>query len=176
LLCLFPLNAFGGDELYSHLYDNKDLFKSWEFEFVEYGLHLGSKEKFSNTKGKLISSITIDIEGPAFVKKGTTLEQEIQSNLNALVKSFPINPKYRPKHHVGDGLGATITDINGTKAGLIEYEVASDLGMNYAKHGLILVSNKLYTFTMIFFDPKADRSRSITMEALMIAAVNSGKL
>jgi hypothetical protein len=179
LFCIFPLNAFGDDDLYSYLQETKDSFAPfavWTFERVDYGLHISSKEQIKNSKGKSISAITIDIEGPAPVGKDATIEQYVQSNLKAIIQSYPVNPNFKPKFHVGDGLGATITNINGTNAGLIEYEVPSDRGMIYAKHGLILKDQKLYTFTMIFFDPKADRSRSIIMETLMIAAVNSGKL
>ena len=180
LLSFIQIQAFANDkEIFSVLSEKSfmnDFLKSWEVERVDYGLHYFSKEKIKNPKGQEISAITIDFEGPVSTPDDLKIEDSVNSNIKSIINSFPINQDFKPSHPVDKGIGATIVDINGQKAGFIEYEVKAKDNMIYGRHCLILKDKKLYTFTMVFYDQKTDRKKGMALEVLAIAAVNSGKL
>ena len=175
LLCVHSFASADETDIYSILSDVSLLKDSWDVERVDYGLHFSSKEKTKNSKGQIISSITLDIEGPNSTPENITIEDAVNSNVENILRSFPINQDFKPSHPLGNGIGASIVDVNGQKVGFIEYEVQADR-LIYARHCILLKEQRLYTFTMVFFDPEIDRKKGMALEVLVIAAVNSGKL
>ena len=180
LLSFIQIQAFADDkDIFSVLSEKsfmKGFFKSWEVERVDYGLRYSSKEKIINPEGQKISAITIDFEGPASTPDNLKIEDAVNSNIRNILKSFPINQDFKPSYPVDKGIGVTIVDINGQKAGFIEYEIKAKDNLIYGRHCLILKDKRLYTFTMVFYDQKTDRKKGMALEVLAIAAVNSGKL
>lgn len=179
IICLILAGAasqvLANDDLYSHLLEANLPGASWQAHRTNYGIHYSSAETTRNSKGEKISSVTLDIEGPAAVSPELDIKDVLTSNIDNILKTTAINEKFQPAYPVRKGMGATVVNINGENVGFIEYEVPSNK-MIYVRHGLILKNGKLYTLTMLFFDPKADRKMGMAMETLMIAAINSGKL
>ncbi|MFC2129928.1 hypothetical protein ACFLSQ_00690 [Bacteroidota bacterium] len=147
----------------------------WTVESKDYGLHFSSKDQIENSKGQMISAVTLDMEGPVETPEGVTTKDAVEDNLDNILRTTPVNPHFKPSFPIGEGFGGAIVDINGQEVGFIEYEVLSD-NIIFVRHGIIIKEQKMYAFTMIFFDPKVDRKKGMYMEMLIIAAVNSGKL
>lgn len=174
--------ASANDELYAYLLDNAILNGSWEAQRVDYGIHYSSPEKMTNPRGEEISAVTLDFEGPQSVPHGVEIQSVMRSNIDNILATTSINSEYQTDYSVQNdrgetikGLGATMLDVNGQKVGLIEYEVPAT-NLIFVRHGLILNEGRLYTLTMIFFDPESSREQEMALEMLLIAAVNSKKL
>ncbi len=119
--------------------------------------------------------IHINLEGPFPVAEGNGLDEVLSWTVDTLLASGELNPSYQSEYPIAEGIGAVKVDINGTKVGFLDYQLqwASNAAVQRA---LLLVEGRLYGFTMVEFDATAELGQGRRFMALVIAAVNSGKL
>lgn len=147
----------------------------FEYKVTETGIDFDSKDKIQVTDEISVSKVHINLEGPFPIPKGTTLDQAMSFNIDSILKTTQLNKDYPKKDRVAEGIGAVKVDVNGLEVGYIEYQVPP---MNMAKfrRAVIVKDEKMYGFTLAFFDPSVDVKRGMVFDMLVIAAVNSGKL
>lgn len=149
--------------------------EQFESKITQTGIDFDSKDKIQVTEGVSVSKVHINLEGPFTIPKGTTLDQAMSFSIESIIRTTQLNKDYSPKDQVAEGVGAVKVDVNGLEVGYIEYQVPP---MNMAKFRRVVIvkDDKMYVFTLAFFDPAVDVKRGMVLDMLVIAAVNSGKL
>ena len=142
---------------------------------TDTGIDFDSKDKIQITDEISLSKIHINLEGPFTIPKGTTLDQAMSFNIDSIIKTTELNKDYPTKDRVAEGIGAVKVNVNGLEVGFIEYQVPP-MNMAKFKRAVIVIDDKMYGFTLAFFDPTIGVKRGMVFDMLVIAAVNSGKL
>lgn len=169
------VQAAAETSLYEDLLSLEFMNEQFESKVTETGIDLDSKDKIQVTEEISVSKIHINLEGPFPIPEGTTLDQAMNFNIDSIIRTTELNKDYPKKDRIAEGIGAVKVNVNGLEVGYIEYQVPS---MNMAKfrRAIIVKDKKMYGFTLAYFDPSVDVKRGKVFDALIIMAVNSGKL
>ncbi len=172
-LSLLALNVNADGNLYSLLSDISLVKEKYEVVKTPTGIDLNSKDKFKNTKGKIEPVTHLMLEGPLRYKQIQNMEQAVYATANVVRPEVDI--KYKNQKELYSGLGVDIVDINGTKVGIINYKMNRE-PKTYVRRAVTYTANGLYTFSIVMHKSKPKDKAGMLLEALLIAAVNSGKL
>lgn len=137
------------------------------------GIDFNSKEKFTNTKGKVEPITHMYVEGPFKDSRVNTLEKGI--NFTAQLIKKEVDEKFKTDNMIYPGLGVSVVDINGTKVGLLDYKVSHE-PHTYSKRAVIITEKGMYSYSITMHKSEPNDKAGLHLMALLIASVNSGKL
>ncbi len=174
-LCFSSSSMAEEKNLYDYILELDWIYKGFEVTKSDTGVEFDSNEKIRISDDVVLSEIHINLEGPFPLTEGTTLEQAMNRNVASILNTTELNKEYQPKHQIAEGIGGIKLELNGFEVGYLDYQVPA---MNMAKirRAILVKDNRLYGFTIVFYDPSIDPRRGMIFDSFVIAAVNSGKL
>lgn len=175
LFCNSSSFAEENTTLYEDILAQEWIYEGFEVTKTETGIDLNSVEKIKISDEVTLSEIHINLEGPFPIPEGTTLDQAMTFNINSIIQTTELNKNYEPRNKVTDGMGAIKLDVNGFEVGYLDYQVPA-LNMAKIRRAVIVKENRLYGFTIVFYDPNIEPKRGMVFDGLVILAVGSGKL
>jgi len=173
----FSINAYAEGDLYSDI--TEAIYSDGDFEIVRTptGVDLFSKEKFTNSKGKIESVTHLMLEGPLHTDQISSTEDSLMATAHIVQHEVDPDFKYNPEQYqeVYPGLGAAIVDINGINVGVVKYKMNHEPN-TYVNRASLHTKNGTYLFALIMHKSGPKNNEETKFMGLLIAAVNSGKL
>lgn len=160
-------------DIYSYLSQTFIIKDNFEVVRTKTGIDLFSIDKFTNSKGKIESVTHLMIEGPLNYAQINDLKQALFAT--AEIVKPEVDENYTSENEIYPGLGVDIVDINGVEVGILNYKMNHEPN-TYVKRSAIYTKSGIYLFDIIMHQSEPNSKAGLTLFALLIAAVNSGKL